>query len=178
MLYATLLQNWPASDHPGAYKRMPHPFLAQKTFVILREKGGQINSFAWGGLLVCLIESTGVNRKDMTETDTCMFKESTPVLHVPVQCCVFMNLLSVAGVLVVCTPAARASWVVCGSRRSCSPHSSWRDSLRILRMDLADWTELPDSSVGETFFTTLDGRGEDGVAPDGMFHWMCKVSSE
>merc|ERR1719446_627102 len=80
-----------------------------------------------------------------------------------------MNLLSVAGVLVVCTPAARASWVVCGSRRSCSPHSSWRDSLRILRMDLADWTELPDSSVGETFFTTLDGRGEDGVAPDGTF---------
>ena len=85
MFYATLLQNWPASDcHPGAYKRMPHPFLAQKTFVILREKGGQINSFAWGGLLVCLIESTGVNRKDMTEKDTCMFKESTPVLHVPV----------------------------------------------------------------------------------------------
>jgi len=37
-LGAVKLQNWLASDHPGAYTSMSHPFLAQKMFVILRKR--------------------------------------------------------------------------------------------------------------------------------------------
>ena len=74
-------------------------------------------------------------------------------------------LFSVAsGAAVIFTPVTHASK---GSGLDTFPSTCFSVS-RFLRMDLADRTELPDSGVGETFFTTLDGRGDDGIAPDGV----------
>lgn len=70
-----------------------------------------------------------------------------------------------SSVAVAFSPAARASWGVGGSSRLRAQCGVGR--LQFLRMNLADKTELPDSGLGETFFQTLDGRGDDGIAPDG-----------
>ena len=76
--------------------------------------------------------------------------------------------LSVAcSVAVALSPAARASWGVGGISRLRASPDGRSGRLHFLRMDIANQNELSDSSIGNTFFTTLDGRGDDGIAPDG-----------
>ena len=54
-----ITSNWLASDHPGAYTSMPHPFLAQKTFVILRKRWPN-KKLSWGGQLACTCLKEGL----------------------------------------------------------------------------------------------------------------------
>ena len=48
-----ITSNWLASDHPGAYASMPHPFFGAKDVCYMKKGAGQIKTFScWGGLVV------------------------------------------------------------------------------------------------------------------------------